>query len=97
MGDIVIGSGPTGISATMALIAQGCHVTLLDVGERLEPANATLRARLSGVEPDEWQDSDIAAMTKRGRAEHTIGIRPFGSDFLFRDPIGLFARKRTAP
>lgn len=92
MEDIVIGSGPTGMSATMALIAQGRHVTLLDVGERLEAANATLQSRLSHTEPDAWQDADRAAMTDRHDAEQAIGIRPFGSDFLFRDPIGLFAK-----
>ena len=37
VGDIVIGSGPAGVSAAIALIAQGRDVTLLDVGEQMEP------------------------------------------------------------
>ena len=82
------------MSATVALVAQGRHVTMLDVGQRLEPANAALRARLSDTEPEEWQDSDIGAITGLRRSGAVTGILPFGSDFLFRDPIGLFAQNQ---
>ena len=65
---------------------------MLDVGQRLERANAALRARLSDTEPNEWQASDIAAMTRPRRSERANGILPFGSSFLFHDPTGLFAK-----
>ena len=76
----------------MAIIASGRDVTMLDVGERLDAVSAALRSRLSETEPEEWQDSDIAAITNPRRAEKIDGIWPFGSDFLFRDPVGLFTK-----
>ncbi len=90
MGDIVIGSGPAGVSAAMALAGQGRAVTLIDAGERIEPENAALRSRLAAVEPVEWDEGDVAALLRPLRDEQTDLMRPFGSEFPFRDPYGLF-------
>lgn len=92
----MIGSGPAGIAAALALVAQGREVTMLDVGEQLESENAELKARLSLSEPVAWQQSDISLMTGSRRAEKIDSIRPFGSDFLFADRFGIFARNQPS-
>jgi len=87
-GDIVIGSGPAGVAAASALLGAGRRVTLLDVGEDMEPACADLRSRLRSTDPSGWTAEDIARLTaKRSPAK---GKMPFGSDILFRDPVGFF-------
>lgn len=42
--DIVIGSGPAGVSAAHALLARGRRVRMIDVGETLEEDRAARRA-----------------------------------------------------
>jgi len=88
--DIVIGSGPAGTAAAAALIARGRRVTMLDVGERLEPPRDALRAKLAAVEPDAWDPADLAALTPAAGAGDGEGIQPFGSAFPRRDPVGFF-------
>lgn len=87
--NIVIGSGPAGITAAWALIKQGHTVTMLDVGEQLESVKSDLRSRLASVEPQERSPEDFTAYTSTIRSKQIDGIHPFGSDFLFRDPIGF--------
>src|SRR6266540_3539445 len=84
--NIVIGSGPTGVAAAAALIAQGCDVLMVDVGEELEPSKAALRDRMGSVQPSQWQRVDLDEVTMAGRPERPNAIRPFGSDLLFRTP-----------
>jgi choline dehydrogenase-like flavoprotein len=88
--DIVIGSGPAGVAAASALIDQGRKVTMLDVGEEIEPERAATRSRMADVEPDQWSKTDIATIQGPRHTERTEGMRPFGSDFLLRDPVDFF-------
>ena len=90
MEDIVIGSGPAGVSAAWALVKQGRSVTMLDVGEQIEPEKSELRSRLAGVEPTDWLADDISLITHSRHNEQVDSIRPFGSDFLFRDPVDFY-------
>ena len=90
MEDIVIGSGPAGVSAAWALIKQGRKVTMLDVGEQLEKEKSDLRSRLASVNPGEWPADDISSYTNLRRSGKTDGMLPFGSDILFRDSVGFF-------
>ena len=94
--NIVIGSGPAGISAAWALIKQGHTVTMLDVGEQMEVEKSDLRSRLASVEPQEWSPEDFSAYTSTIRSKQIDGIHPFGSDFLFRDPIGFSESKKNS-
>jgi choline dehydrogenase-like flavoprotein len=84
--DIVIGSGPAGVAAATALVAQRREVLMVDVGEEIEPARAALRARMGSTEPSRWNRVDVAAATLADRSERINAIRPYGSDFLFRIP-----------
>ncbi len=86
MEDIVIGSGPAGVAAAWALLGQGRHVTMLDVGEQLETEKLDLRSRLAATEPGQWSAEDIYTYTHARRSGKYDTIHPFGSDFLFRDP-----------
>lgn len=94
MEDIVIGSGPAGVSAAWALLKQGRNVTMLDVGEQLEAEKSDLRSRLASVDPGEWLKDDISLYTESGDFEKNGTIRPFGSDFLFRDSVGFFDNQK---
>jgi len=87
-GDIVIGSGPAGVAAASALLDAGRSVTMLDVGENLEPVCAGLRSRLRSTDPSGWAAEDLAELTASRSAAK--GKMPFGSDILFRDPVGFF-------
>ena len=46
MADIVIGSGPAGVSVAKALTARGRAVTMLDGGKELEDAAVARKAAL---------------------------------------------------
>ncbi len=84
--DLVLGSGPSGVAAAAALIARGREVVMLDAGGTMEPGPAALRGRMGSQEPREWTAEDRSAI--RQPSGQSGGIRPFGSDFLFRPPKG---------
>lgn len=88
--NIIIGSGPSGIATAWALIKKGQKVTILDVGEELEQENEGLRSKLESLEPHQWEDDDIKLYTDLKRSKEIDGPKPFGSNFLFRDPINFF-------
>ena len=58
--DIVIGSGPAGISVATALLDRGCSVTMVDGGKALSSAARTRKSRISGVDPIAWTKNQIA-------------------------------------
>jgi choline dehydrogenase-like flavoprotein len=83
----VVGSGISGLAAAHALAARGAHVTILDVGETLEPTRAAVVARLHDLPPEEWQAADLALLGENS----TIGggMLPkkvyFGSHRIYAD------------
>lgn len=84
--DIIIGSGPSGYAAAVALAARGRDVLILDAGQVMDADAQALRARMGSAEPDQWQAEDREAIGAVRRSEKSDSIRPFGSDFLFRLP-----------
>ena len=84
---IVIGSGPAAIAATHALVEQGHQVTILDVGTRLETETQEIVKRMSGQEPDTWDQNDLATIVgeRNATAETVHSKLSFGSSFSF-DP-----------
>ena len=83
--NVVIGSGPAGVAAASALLAQGSEVVMVDVGEQLEPSRAARRDRMAQTEPSQWRSDDREAVAER-QSERSATMRPYGSDFLFRTP-----------
>lgn len=87
--DIVVGSGPAGVSAAKALLARGRPVTMIDVGEQLEPELENRRAALAASDPQGWSEDALAAYKAPQLAQADGEIRRYGSDFPVRDPFGL--------
>ena len=79
--DIVIGSGPAGVSVAKARLALGKTVLMLDIGRTLEPDKAAARDALATKGPDQWGEDDIANY-QAGQFDAPSGaIRKFGSDY----------------
>ena len=60
---VVIGSGPSGVAAARALVDRGLEVTMLDVGEVLEPERLALAHRMAALPRESWSEADVAALT----------------------------------
>ncbi len=56
----VIGSGPSGVSATIPLLNKGYKVTMLDPGLELEPARAKIVNSMRSLRKDQWDDVSIS-------------------------------------
>lgn len=81
MTDIIIGSGPTGISAAVGRLERGRKVTLLDGGKMLEPALRAQSDALAATQPHQW-DARVASEYQQPQFETPQGqTRRFGSDF----------------
>ncbi|MFM2355230.1 MAG: hypothetical protein RLZZ528_966 [Pseudomonadota bacterium] len=99
MADVVIGTGPSGIAATHALIARGRRVILLDGGRDLEPQAEARRASAAGA----WSD-DMRPGWQAPQFETAPGqVRRYGSDFAmeprdetFADSAGIALRASRA-
>jgi len=88
---VIVGSGPAGISAAMALVRGGHAVTILDVGDELEGEKAAVVSRMSGQLPGEWDAADLEEISgRRGRTEDAVHSKQsYGSSFSFAsDPCG---------
>jgi choline dehydrogenase-like flavoprotein len=82
----IIGSGPSAISAAMALTRKKLSVTMLDAGRTLEDSRSGFVRRLGALAPQDWPDADVHRL-KEGVAVSAEGIpmkRLYGSDFPFR-------------
>lgn len=76
---LVIGSGPAGISAAKALLANGKRVLLIDAGKELPERSQAMKTRLAKENPKSWlieEPQDNGALVKR----------TFGSDYMYDTP-----------
>ncbi len=82
---VVIGSGPAAIAATMALVHQGHHVTILDVGTRLEADRQKIVDRMSTQESGSWDDEDLNAIVgERNATREAVHSKlSYGSSYSF--------------
>lgn len=82
----VIGSGPSGVSAALALINKGLSVTMLDVGFELEPERVEVVRQLRSLHKKNWDYSSIN-MIKENMTADAWGVDvkyTYGSDFPYR-------------
>lgn len=80
---VVVGSGPSGIAVTKALLAQGETVTMIDAGGRMPDDAAKLRARLAAARPDQWDRAAVAKYNSTSLRERGgVPLKTvFGSDY----------------
>jgi choline dehydrogenase-like flavoprotein len=86
---IVVGSGPSSVGVTHALLARGFDVVMLDAGERLDDQTAKTVARMSAQEPEQWLSADKAIIqhTEFDADPSLSPKRAFGSSYAyFNDP-----------
>ncbi len=89
--DIVVGTGPAGIAATMALLSRGRRVVLLDGGKGLEVGAEARRQAMAARPPDFWTAEDVAGW-QGPQSEAAPGqVRRYGSDFAMEPAGATFA------
>jgi choline dehydrogenase-like flavoprotein len=71
---VVIGSGPAGVAAAMALAEARHPVTLLDAGREIEPGRMEPFDALAQSEPAQWSPGDA----DRVRGTFPVGIKSVG-------------------
>jgi len=87
--DLVIGSGPSGVAASLALLERGREVTMIDVGRTIEPEHAALAAPAAGLALEQWPAGLRARLLSvEGPMEDGLPMKTnFGSTFAVRrDP-----------
>jgi hypothetical protein len=86
---LVVGSGPSSVAVTHALLERGFDVTVLDVGATLDTATTKVVETMSRQEPEQWSEADKAVI-QRVDFQSDAAVSPkrlFGSSFVyFRDP-----------
>lgn len=88
---IVIGSGSAAAGTVHALLSQGWQITVLDIGNRLEPDIDQVVNRMAKLPVEKWDPADLAVVTKRSSpgVEANQSKRVFGSDYPFNDRDNL--------
>jgi hypothetical protein len=86
---VVVGSGPSAVAVTHALLQRGFEVTMLDIGETLDPQTEGVVARMAAQEPEQWDEADKAVI-QRVDFDSDPAVSPkrlFGSTYAyFTDP-----------
>lgn len=77
---IVIGSGPAGISVAKGLLERGCKVTLLDVGNTLEPEKQNLLHKIQ--KNNRLLTSDTLSLRHHAGVKKKLKL-PYGSTFIY--------------
>ncbi len=82
----VIGSGPAGVSAAVALVNKGHEVTMLDAGFDLEPEQARLVDRLRQQDKKNWDRESVSALkAKMITSLEGVDLKyVYGSDYPYR-------------
>ncbi|MEZ5778811.1 MAG: GMC oxidoreductase [Paracoccaceae bacterium] len=88
--DIVIGSGPAGVSAARALLARGRKVLMLDGGKVLEDEAVERRDALARLDPHQWNQSARDGWMARQFASPAGQVRRYGSDFAMEAATATF-------
>ncbi|MEX0649646.1 MAG: GMC family oxidoreductase N-terminal domain-containing protein [Candidatus Andersenbacteria bacterium] len=82
---VVIGSGPAGVACASALLEQGVHVHMLDVGETLEPEQAALVQQLRSQPKKSWPSHIVRKLKTTSASKSGLPMkRVWGSDFPYK-------------
>jgi choline dehydrogenase-like flavoprotein len=85
--NLVVGSGPAGVAAALALLERGREVTMLDFGRTLEPEYARLPQSVAGLPREQWPPATFAKLAAiTGPMQDGFPMKTnFGSDFAWRE------------
>lgn len=89
--NLVIGSGPAGVSVAMALIARGQNVTLLDGGKALSETLRQRQSSLASKPAADWTDEEEAAWQSPQLDNSGDLAMRFGSAHAQNPPTDLFS------
>lgn len=78
---IVVGSGPAGVAAAKGLIERGCKVTMLDVGNTLEPEKAQ---HLQSLQSNTRSFASVMEFLRGHANAKNKPKLPFGSDYIYQ-------------
>jgi choline dehydrogenase-like flavoprotein len=84
--NLVVGSGPAGVAAALALLERGQAVTMLDAGRTIEPEIAETPQELAKLPYEQWPKElveRLASLSDRGGGDYPMKTN-FGSDFAYR-------------
>ena len=73
LNSVVVGSGPAGMAAALALLERGTSVQMVDVGLRLEDERQQVVRRMAETPPDRWDPED-AAFLREGADVDAVGL-----------------------
>ena len=82
----VVGSGPAGVAAAVAMLRAGRQVTMLDAGLELEPAKQQLLKEMRQRPDGHWDDAQVERI-KEGMTSNSKGVAvklAYGSDYPYR-------------
>lgn len=92
--DIVIGSGPAGLSAATALLARGRHVTMIDGGKTLPPEAAARKAKLASTPADQLTQAQKDAWRNPQFNPDDARVHRYGSNH-WHEPLGTSVEAAT--
>jgi choline dehydrogenase-like flavoprotein len=92
----VVGSGPSGVSAAVALRAAGLPVTILDVGREAEPDRLAVLQSLAATPEERWRATDLDRIRGSLQWDATFPKLSYGSDFPYaREEIAQVVQHGT--
>lgn len=83
----VVGSGPSGIAAASALLEQGLHVTMLDMGQECDPARLRIVDQLAHQSPENWDPLLLAQIQGSVIGSAVPQKLCYGSNFPYGDDV----------
>lgn len=82
---IIIGSGPSGVSAAAALLDRGVETMMIDSGLALEPERAQAVSAVAGVAPENWSRAALAGIRGAAPGRGEVPLKTsYGSDYPYR-------------
>ncbi len=89
--DLVIGSGPAGVSVATALLARGRRVVMLDGGKDLPPEAEARRGALAATPPERWREDQRTAWQAGQFDAAGSEVRRFGTGYAMEPAEATFA------
>lgn len=83
----IVGSGPSGIAVASALLEQGLHVTMLDMGQECDPARLRVVDQLAYQSPENWDPRLLSQIQGSALGSAVPQKLCYGSNFPYGDDL----------